>query len=415
MSNFSQFFPAGSGGSGGSGINSYAPINVRTTGNPIGYNATTGVYTNPADDSVFLQTGILLDETSPRTYPNASSTDFYSPPTPGVEDSTGGNWDMLNTMGNIVYDPNAMGAGLPGVVTIKRKSDGGSNQFLSDAIVKWPYDASTFSFGNRVDISMPYRLGFGPSDQIRIGMAFDSRDGNYYINLKSTTEEPSMPGGHLMRWTAVPYNAPNTTPSPYTQIDLNDTAVSPNGEWPSGKEVNGMTYNPYTNSSDTGNEGSFWCSPASSTTGAVEYKRNGSSLIATGNVLDWWVGTDIGTASNNGNQYGVFITIGPTGNMWVNYIGNTGSFWEFDKTTLLATGKSFTKASLFPSIRDKSTAACQVPDANGDMGKIWAYQNAAYNIGGVTQLNQTETTKVGDLIGRTSAMGDGQPLFIKLK
>ena len=42
MSNFSQFFPAGSGGSGGSGINSYAPFKVTATGNPIGYNATTG-------------------------------------------------------------------------------------------------------------------------------------------------------------------------------------------------------------------------------------------------------------------------------------------------------------------------------------------------------------------------------------
>jgi hypothetical protein len=74
MSNFSQFFPAGSGGSGGSGINSYAPFKVTATGNPIGYNATTGVYTNPVDDSVWLKTGFTLAPDG--TYPNAAISDL---------------------------------------------------------------------------------------------------------------------------------------------------------------------------------------------------------------------------------------------------------------------------------------------------------------------------------------------------
>ena len=74
MSNFSQFFPAGggSGGSGGGGINSYAPFKVEATGNPVGYDSTTGVYTNPVDDSIWVKTGdAVLAQQS--VYPNASS------------------------------------------------------------------------------------------------------------------------------------------------------------------------------------------------------------------------------------------------------------------------------------------------------------------------------------------------------
>lgn len=79
MSNFSTFFPAG-GGSEGSGINSYAPFLVSAdTDNPQGYNATTGLYTNPVDESVWLKTGmIILDDVTPDPYPNAFKTPLVS-------------------------------------------------------------------------------------------------------------------------------------------------------------------------------------------------------------------------------------------------------------------------------------------------------------------------------------------------
>ncbi len=70
MSNFSTFFPAGAGGEG-SGINSYAPFLVGTDdNNPQGYIASTGLYTNPVDSSVWLKTGTqaILPKDD---YPNA--------------------------------------------------------------------------------------------------------------------------------------------------------------------------------------------------------------------------------------------------------------------------------------------------------------------------------------------------------
>jgi len=73
MSDFSTFFPAGGGGKG-AGINSYAPYKVNETvnDNPQGYNYTTGLYTNPVDESVWLKTGkVIKDTVTPNPYPNA--------------------------------------------------------------------------------------------------------------------------------------------------------------------------------------------------------------------------------------------------------------------------------------------------------------------------------------------------------
>ena len=72
MSNFSQYFPAASsgGGSGGTPINGYTPFLVTGTGNPSGYDATTGLYTHP-DGTFWLKTGnTIVDNSS--TYPSAN-------------------------------------------------------------------------------------------------------------------------------------------------------------------------------------------------------------------------------------------------------------------------------------------------------------------------------------------------------
>ena len=73
MSNFSQYFPASSGGgSGGTPINGYTPFLVTGTGNPSGYDATTGLYTHP-DGTFWLKTGnTLSSNTITTTYPNTT-------------------------------------------------------------------------------------------------------------------------------------------------------------------------------------------------------------------------------------------------------------------------------------------------------------------------------------------------------
>ena len=75
MSNFTTFFPSAGGGGG---INSYAPFNVVDTGNPVGYNATTGLYTNPEDETVWLRTGNQVTDNDPKSYPNATGLNSFT-------------------------------------------------------------------------------------------------------------------------------------------------------------------------------------------------------------------------------------------------------------------------------------------------------------------------------------------------
>ena len=75
MSNFTTFFP--SSGSGGGGINSYAPFKVTATDNPVGYNATTGLYTNPVDGTVWLESGNQVTDNDPKSYPNATGLESF--------------------------------------------------------------------------------------------------------------------------------------------------------------------------------------------------------------------------------------------------------------------------------------------------------------------------------------------------
>jgi hypothetical protein len=75
MSNFTTFFPSAAGGGG---INSYAPFNVVDTNNPVGYNATTGLYTNPEDETVWLRTGNKVTDNDPKSYPNATGLNSFT-------------------------------------------------------------------------------------------------------------------------------------------------------------------------------------------------------------------------------------------------------------------------------------------------------------------------------------------------
>lgn len=68
MSNFSSFFPDNS-----LPINSYTAFDVSATSNPPGYNASTGIYSNP-DGTYWLKTGNIVSGSSMSTYSNATTS-----------------------------------------------------------------------------------------------------------------------------------------------------------------------------------------------------------------------------------------------------------------------------------------------------------------------------------------------------
>jgi hypothetical protein len=76
MSDYTDFFPAASGG-GGVAINSYTPFLAQSTGNPSGYNSSTGLYTHP-DGNYYLKSGKTLAGVA-STYPNATQVRPESP------------------------------------------------------------------------------------------------------------------------------------------------------------------------------------------------------------------------------------------------------------------------------------------------------------------------------------------------
>jgi hypothetical protein len=70
MSNFSDFFPAQAATGTGLPVNAYESFYVSGTGSPLGYNATTGLYTHPNGD-VWLKTGNTFDDAA-GNYPDAT-------------------------------------------------------------------------------------------------------------------------------------------------------------------------------------------------------------------------------------------------------------------------------------------------------------------------------------------------------
>lgn len=70
MSNFTDFFPTGLP------VNSYAPFFISGTGNPAGYNATTGLYTHPNGD-VWLKTGNTITSSGTNPYPSSTYSSSF--------------------------------------------------------------------------------------------------------------------------------------------------------------------------------------------------------------------------------------------------------------------------------------------------------------------------------------------------
>tara|TARA_B110000211_G_scaffold210201_1_gene248140 strand:+ start:354 stop:1334 length:981 start_codon:yes stop_codon:yes gene_type:complete len=146
MSNFSQYFPASSGGgSGGTPINGYTPFLVTGTGNPSGYDATTGLYTHP-DGTFWIATGNQIVST---VYPNATGvsaigtstgttwTSASEVTTPVGITWNGSNFYVGDSSSNIVYEYTAAG-------TYTGTSFNTSGQITQLGAISWDDSSSKF-------------------------------------------------------------------------------------------------------------------------------------------------------------------------------------------------------------------------------------------------------------------------------
>lgn len=167
MSQYSDFFGV-AGGGGGAPINSYEAFFVSGSGNPTGYNGTTGLYTQ-ADGTVWLRTGFVLDAAT--TYPNATTT-------PGIV-YTG----TTATVAPFVVDSNA--------------PIGSRNKLLSDGTnyyISTPGGNYTIRQLDSTFASTGYSLSFGPgfAGQNR-NMFYPIYDSPAFGSASSNTLQKSVP------------------------------------------------------------------------------------------------------------------------------------------------------------------------------------------------------------------------------
>ena len=311
MSNFSQFFPAGSGGSGGSGggINSYAPFLVGTAdNNPQGYIASTGLYTNPVDDSVWLKTGNTLVDTAV-AYPNAKYLSGLYAYNSTLTVPTG--------FRGITYNPN----------TNKYYGGRQSTQIKE-------YDSSFALTGNVFDVSSI--IGSSQIDSL----AYDATLDKYFIAQDGSS--------------GVVYRVSNTFTNESISLSIANQGIEVVGSELLILDESSIKYYNTSNLS-----------------------ASGTSTATIPAVYRW------GICYN-----GSFIYI------------RQGSVVEEYTVAGVATGRTFSTSSTTPNF-DMTIGE------NNDIYIAELYPTLQYYPQGAAT--------VGDDTAKTSAMGDGQPLFIKLK
>ena len=326
MSNFSQYFPIGCSSGGGGGINSYAPFKVIATDNPVGYNATTGLYTNPVDDSVWLKTGNVVGDTT-NAYPNATGT----PST----------WNY-DAAGNITSPDSNTIRGITWDGTHYWTLSGGTGPVVQR-------DTTLTLTGTSFTIS-------GTTSDAH-SIAWDSVQGTFWIfdaaKAGTIVTHDEYSAGGVATGRVISYSVGN--------------------DFGSGTVHNGFMY-------VTGRTG------AALTTSVTKY--NTSTLAS--------VGSNTGATSNNAYR-SIFHDGGNS--LW---IAGNGTWYEIGDNMTGETGRTFTGGPSTPTNSDSTIGH------TGDMYQSYNSSAGVYNFAPTGTL-------VGDDVARTSAMGDGQPLFIRLK
>ena len=339
MSNFSQFFPAGSGGSGGgSGINSYAPFLVTSTsGNPVGYDVTTGIYTNPVDDSVWIKTGKTLIDSS-NTYPNATGvTDHFTQQAATGNNSS--NWRKTVWNGTQLY-------------ALEHYNSSATDVYLKLV------DPTTLEIG-----SSGITLSFGGVTSRTV--AWDPNASAYITFPEASPRQ------------VVKYDAANSNPVAYT--------------------ITGGTPSVMQQSTVIGNDlymrdglGNLWIMDL--TTNAF------TGPIA---IPDATLGISSITAMD-------YDAVNDT--VWFSSSSGVDGYSEYNYTTWAATGNTILRTQ--PTGPPSGTSLLGMAIGGDAIFSIGFVGSFRYK---VTKYSITGITEKGDVVARTSAMGDGQPLFIKLK
>lgn len=346
MSNFSQYFPIGgssSGGDGGGGINSYAPFKVSLTNNPVGYNATTGLYTNPIDNSVWLKTGQTIDDTA-GNYPSATNqTDF--------------TFTQLVSLSSTATGTNLTQKMIAGTAFNQDKSalyvvfGAYSSTSAANSVEIYKFNTTTGAqIGTEIDITSDWNVSYTIAPiKGCVGLVGGTE---LFISGRSAGGVDGVTG----------YN-PDTGVITTAHTARNQSTI-----------MLTSTTQTYLNTSTT-----YWGTDTSSNIREIDT----ATWTRTGNVIA------AGAASYGVAYDGVtFWSQTGLGGAWVQLDGLGG-----------VTGNVITSSTNYQGGFSSST-------------NLWAPKYSS----GFAGLNQfTGVILAGDSTARTSAMGDGQPLFIKLK
>ena len=371
MSKFTDYFPSAGSGGGGGGINSYAPFKVEATGNPVGYDSTTGVYTNPVDDSIWVKTGdaVLALQS---VYPNAS----YVPPTSIIKYSkSNSNRGAFGTGQYLVRDSRAWTqmVGARGPLDDLYVLGPGTSPYNVSNVFRYDYSATPVYAGYNWEYS-----GFNINTQ--------TQTGGQMVGLAVTST-------HMYVGTAL-YTAQfvyqYTTAGTYTGVSLDIPSNVPG----------------FVNS-----EGYIRGLEADST-----------------HIYVLWDGTN---GSNAGLAYmlkfthaGTFVSVAsitkdfPSSVLGdITFINSTDIMLAY--TTLAIQIINATTGVTQPVTTQTSLTSLSPADgvtlfssAGADLSQI-AGGSSGQNL--LTMTFDMVNRQFGDELVKTSAMGDGQPLFIKIK
>ena len=370
-SNITTFFPGGGGGEG-AGINSYAPYKVISNANPVGYNESTGLYTNPVDESVWLKTGKqVIDSTTPRTYPNASALlDMFIP----------GN-TPIRIRSAVVYNTNQ---GL-----LWRLISGNDAIFNSNSgtLGQYSYNTATKAYTNTFNYGTHSGITYSAWDNFCVHEA----SGRWY-------DRGTWSNGNFANCAIMPSTAnggPNI--SSITYYDMRPEVGTSYYVYPK-FVIGNFLY--VTNQAQQ----FLWKYSLDATTGAI-----------TGYTGDTWdmastLGLGVSQTMSKGIHYNPI-----DGYCWLQPNPANTQMIQVDQSTMTATGVIY---DTIANAADNGLTSV----GRFNFGKIGStnvlfIQGTIYQqlVGQFYSEPSNFIAKVGDSTVRTDASGSGQPLFIKLK